>query len=323
MIHPYADVNWASDLRVVSASHSHMTTQGEFDDAYATGLRCIAPSNYYPSAPWYPLSEHFTGIPADVIGLPNAEHHSFSNATYPGTWHMNSLGSMFTSGDAVGGYNGYWNTFVDEVQATLLHPDGGGVTLNHPKWSYFNWRDMCRVLDYSSIVLGIEVYNDSAVRGDTTPAVRAETSYDDWDAILKTGRRCWGFWSPDHIAQQREDWLGRCVLLVPTASEYECLKAYRDGKFYGAMMGTGLAFNNISLSGSSLTVETNSATSLTFITDKGLAVVSAASTVYSIPTGAIYVRVEAIDATGEQIYSQPITLIERRELERKKRFMLV
>lgn len=61
---PYAHVDWDAVQHVASASHLHVTTQGRLDQVYdQMKLRHLAISNYYPSAPYYPIeamkADHF------------------------------------------------------------------------------------------------------------------------------------------------------------------------------------------------------------------------------------------------------------------------
>lgn len=122
----------------------------------------------------------------------------------------------------------------------LLHADGGGITLNHPTQD----RKLYEMfLDFDPRVLGIEVWNQL-----TSGFGSSKGFYDDsagphlhfyklWDDLLRTGRRCWGFFVKDHNTHGR----GRNVLLVPTAAghaadaEAEALRAYRKGAFFGSV----------------------------------------------------------------------------------------
>lgn len=124
----------------------------------------------------------------------------------------------------------------------LHHPDGGGITLNHPTG---NRDDYLPMLDFDPRVLGIEVWNQLtsgfgsalgfyATSGDAAP----DHFLGLWDEILATGRRCWGFFVKDHNTYGR----GRNVLLVPpldgldpAAREAAALRAYRRGTFFGAV----------------------------------------------------------------------------------------
>lgn len=129
----------------------------------------------------------------------------------------------------------------------LLHADGGGITLNHPTQD----RKLYEMfLDFDPRVLGIEVWNQL-----TSGFGSSKGFYDDsagphlhfyklWDDLLRTGRRCWGFFVKDHNTFGR----GRNVLLVPNTGEHaadaevEALRAYRKGAFFGAV--SALAVND-------------------------------------------------------------------------------
>lgn len=116
----------------------------------------------------------------------------------------------------------------------LLFPEGGGITLNHPRGAL---APMLEMLDFDARVLGIEVWNQHTGFGVQTGGT-AMGYYQLWDGILSTGRRCYGFFVKDHLLYGR----GRNVLLVaPSGSrmrserEREALRAYREGRFFGLL----------------------------------------------------------------------------------------
>jgi len=123
----------------------------------------------------------------------------------------------------------------------LLHPDGGGITLNHPTGKLESYAEM---LDFDPRVLGIEVWNQltsgfGSDRGFYTSMKNPPGHfYQLWDQILATGRRCWGFFVKDHNTYGR----GRNVLLTPPLAdlssekrEAALLRAYRTGSFFGSV----------------------------------------------------------------------------------------
>jgi len=128
------------------------------------------------------------------------------------------------------------------LRGGLLHPDGGGITLNHPTGKRDDYLPM---LDFDPRVLGIEVWNQltsgfGSNRGfyETAGGAAPDHFLRLWDEILATGRRCWGFFVKDHNTYGR----GRNVLLVPpldsldpSAREAAALRAYRKGSFFGAV----------------------------------------------------------------------------------------
>lgn len=128
----------------------------------------------------------------------------------------------------------------------LQHPDGGGITINHPPYArnipdsepvdppYSRFKCYLEMLDFDSRVLGIEIWNahEGFGRKDTLGFHLL------WDDILRTGRRCLGFFAKDHFYSRT----GRNVLLMPALpnapqSERErlALQLYRQGAFFGLL----------------------------------------------------------------------------------------
>lgn len=259
----------------------------------------------------------FTDVPVDLIFSPNAEHHSFTNTEL----HANSVGSLYASGtfDAWNKFGtvdqGYllgtalpWQEAFKRMIDGLIYPDGGGITINHPVWSHLTDEEVMTMLEYDEAVLGIEIYNDP----DGGYQHREEAwAIAMWDRLLAQGYRCFGFCVPDHTVNH-----GQSILLLPEHTEYAALRAYRQGTFYGALLGNGLAFDRIELSGDVLSVETNSPVVMLVITDQGRhRFVDTQQVRYEIPRDAQgqpavkYVRIEAEDRDGERLFSQPIRFL--------------
>ena len=92
---PYADIEWDNAEYLHSMSHQHQgQNEASRDGFLAMGYRHFAFSNYYPSAPTYPLPPDYLAKHPEVIGAPNAEQHSFLDAGL----HFNGLGSMLATG---------------------------------------------------------------------------------------------------------------------------------------------------------------------------------------------------------------------------------
>jgi hypothetical protein len=92
---PYADVDWQRASCLDSMSHQHQgQTEASLETFRSMGYGHFAFSNYYPSAPTYPLRAAFTQKHPEVIAAPNAEHHSFTDTGL----HCNALGSLYASG---------------------------------------------------------------------------------------------------------------------------------------------------------------------------------------------------------------------------------
>jgi hypothetical protein len=258
----------------------------------------------------------FQKIPSDLIISPNAEHHSFTNTSL----HANSLGSLYASGtfdvdkSLLLAQHGYcagtglpWETVFARMLDQMLFPDGGGITINHPTWSRLPLEQVCQMLDFDPRVLGIEVFNNTCALGFGDPT--RGWAYRLWDDVLATGRKCFGFFTPDHALGK-----GQNILLVPEFNERECLRAYRRGAFYGAIEGTGLQFSNITLAGRTLFVALNRRGVIRLASNKGEALRGQGGTEveFTIPTdkerrpAVSYLRAEAYDETNERLFSQPI-----------------
>ena len=303
MINPYSSVNWGTVNRVMSCSHEHCETQAQFETLLGGGIEHIAISNYYPSEPVYPLSDKFENIPSGIIASRNAEHHQISISNL----HLNGLGSRFTSGKErgetpIGCNNADWRFVIGQILANLQYADSGGVTINHPNWSHLTFNQVIKMLDYDDRVLGIEFYNQTS-EADTETGWALEL----WDDILETGRRCWGFAVADHGGQANSNWIGRNILLVSTKDDHNCLRAYRNGCFYGQLHNTNLAFTDISYSNGTVSASAQNATSIDIIVDGVKTTTSGTSATKSGISGAKYCRVEAHSA-DDSIYSNPIMI---------------
>lgn len=316
VINPYADVNWNTYQEIISTSHCHAKTQEHFDNLYAGGVRHMAISNYYASEPFYPVvdgeisgieSAETVVVPNDCVPCPNAEHHNMNVSNL----HICTIGSFFKSGtpeiikpDGSTDRSGVprsmdgksWKKLIAYSVPLLQFSDGGGLTINHPTWSALSMENIFSILDYTPYVLGIEACNTD---------LEGDTQY--WDNVLITGRRAWGFFVPDHSHKSKPDgnWRGRNVLLVPQKTERECLKAYRNGHFFGRLWNTDLSFTNISLSDKTVTYTTNSANTITVVEDGVATTFSGSTCTYTVNDNATYVRAQA-DSADNTIYSQPI-----------------
>lgn len=92
---PYAAVDWDAWECLHSMSHQHQgQTDASRDGFVNMGYGHFAFSNYYPSAPTYPLPPNYAAKHPQLIAAPNAEHHSFTDSGL----HANALGSMLATG---------------------------------------------------------------------------------------------------------------------------------------------------------------------------------------------------------------------------------
>jgi len=164
-------------------------------------------------------------------------------------------------------------------------------------------------------VLGIEIYNDYSGRKDwsanpnyQSPDEEAQGfSLNFWDRVLATGRRCWGSCVPDHSASRPGNWPGRNILLVPEFTEYECLKAYRDGRFYGCLHDCGLKVTDVTATDTSLSVSASDPATFRFISDAGVIRESyGLSAACDFQRKMIFLRVEVANSAGERLFLQPL-----------------
>lgn len=317
---PYEGVDWESVRRLHSVNHTHtfppnsgrddwehstpeMDGGAVFDSIYDSGIRHFALSNYHPAKPTYPLGSHFERVPDDALGCPNAEHHAEGT---PG--HYCTVGSYLQSGD---GYDAPWQVLFRDALDQLAYDGGGGIVINHPKRTGLSTGALARRLDFDPRVLGIEAYNH---RSEEKPKYgRTGDALDRWDELLSTGRTVYGFFNPDYhtVWEPAPEWtdrtLGRNVLLVPERAEAAAARAYRQGRFYGALEGSGLAFERLRATADAVHVDTNGASRIDFVADGAVVrTARARSATYEVSGDETYVRVEARDDGGERIFSQPI-----------------
>ena len=381
--HPYKGIDWATAHQIRGTTHVHCKTQADLD-VILKRIEFLTLSNYYPSAPWWPLAKMtenyyrlhhdfpvmvkgkrvegpfdwnkivgqwikelppelqkeypfkeggkiFKALPEGVLEAPNAEHHSFrlENGRGHPRLHMNAPGSRFASGTfdqwqkrrfQTGERGGYhfgsgelWSTAIDRMIAELIYPDGGGVTINHPVWSSYDRLFILKILDHDPRVLGMEVIEGGATNGEAY-----------WDWVLATGRQCFGFFVPDHNIRRKDGAFGVNVLVTPERTVHACLKAYRDGNFYGAKRGLNeLKFTRISFSGTTVEAETDKPARLEVITALGAVKKEKKATSIKWTMEGVYewsgprnrahvfarIKAYALDGSGEELFSQPYMLV--------------
>ena len=266
----------------------------------------------------------FSRVPDGILEAPNAEHHCFRDdkGNVISGLHMCAPGSAFCSGTFdkrnrflshgkgyCFGSGEHMHTAVSRMVDGLIHPDGGGVTINHPAWSHLKDEIIWDLLDYDPRVLGIEVYN-MCKPSKNYPWSRSNCE-DYWDRALSTGRQCFGFFVPDWGVTE-----GVNVLLVPEKSVHACLRAYRQGNFYGAVKGRGmLRFTSIRFDGARLRVTLDKPARIQLITKLGLVKSCGGTTLdFAVPPaererhGYLRVRAFTLGEADETIFSQPIML---------------
>lgn len=132
-------------------------------------------------------------------------------------------------------------TLDGQHEGGLLDSEGGGITLNHPTGPLELYTEL---LDFDPRVLGIEVWNQLTSGFGSSRGFYQSMDQENlhfyrlWDDLLRTGRRCWGFFVKDHNTYGR----GRNVLVLPgweelpmPQREQAALRAYRQGQFFGSV----------------------------------------------------------------------------------------
>lgn len=323
VINPYENINWESVLKIPSLSHAHSRVwqydeqpkadlQKYMDRASDAGIKHTAWSNYHNPEPFYPLTDWFETIPSGVIGSPNAEFGYFSDTGYEGM-HLNTLGS-FISGPHYGPRA--WKNFIPKALKQLQFSDAGGITINHPKYSNLTPNLILPLLQSDQRVLGIEIVNSYIIEAG------GEISTDIWDEILINGQRAWGFCVPDHGVEYGAKFTGQNILLVPSFTEHDCLRAYRSGAFYGKIFDSELAFTNITYVNNVFSVSAPLADSIRIYIDGEYTEVQAQTASVTIPEDSVYCRAEAwikdydwVDKNGnhhtvdERIFTNPIMFV--------------
>ena len=277
---------------------------------------------WYSKYPYVEGGKIFKPLPEGVLEAPNAEHHGFllEDGKPAKGLHICSPGSMFASGtfDAHNygrtfshgyhyGSGEFWGTAIDRMIAGLICPDGGGVTINHPSWTKLDRSLMLKMLDHDPRVLGIEVMEEGF------------NSENYWDWALSTGRQCFGFFVPDWGIDRK--FFGVNVLCVHEKTVHACMKAYRQGNFYGAAIGLDdLAFTRIAFDGKTVTAATDRPARFEVITARGVVKTSTGSNIsWTVEKdGArqgsavhVFARVKAYatDGSEEVLFSQPFMLV--------------
>ena len=262
-------------------------------------------------------------IPKGLLEAPNAEHHYFKlkDGKTADRLHLCAPGSAYASGtfDAhnrkrtvthgyCSGSGEFWGTAIDRMIEGLVCPDGGGVTINHPTWSRLDRGLLLELLDWDPRVLGIEVLE------------AGHNSENYWDWALSTGRQCYGLFVPDWSVSGEK--FGVNVLVVPERTPEACLRAYRNGNFYGAAHGLGeLKFTSIELTASGARATTDKPARFEVITAHGVVQTTVGTSVsWTCPKDDGWgkgprlevfarIRATALDGCGETLYTQAGMLI--------------
>lgn len=267
-------ITWSDKVKdIKSTTHVHVANDANFNKLVTKGYEHVAISNYHASIPAVPIAEFLptATVPSYWRESPNAEHVYFTGEST--SLHMNAIGSFLMSGTdntgaGSGGYDGTVDDFLKKAIDFLQFANGGGVSINHPKWSGLTSDKIIELYDKGGI-FALEIYNAGC-------EYHQQNGYalELWDAVLATGRQIFGLAVPDHSAQASAvpapDWetlpFGYNHLLCKTNDESEILQAYRNGRFYTTIDNDTLALTYFGLENGTATIRTSEAGTITFTT---------------------------------------------------------
>ncbi len=323
--YPYNEVN-KKNYRILNHKHELVrngkVVQGPFDwnkivGEWSSTISAKAKQNF-PFKPGGPAQKPDV-LPPGIPEAPNAEHSHFTDSYR----HICAPGSMYASGmfdvrndyrlldhGFVHGTGQPWRNVFRKIIDQLLIPEGGGITINHPHYP-INFActvpELAELLDFDHRVLGIEIFNLNSVEF-SNPCCGWAT--DLWDEILGTGRQCYAFSVPDHCNFRG----GHNILLVDELTQEACLKAYQQGRFYCAVWGQSVSFTKISFENGIFSAEVDSPCELKIISKQGVILKKKNAVTISIDTRKldkkkhVFLRIEAKDKIGEQLFTQAIIL---------------
>jgi hypothetical protein len=226
---------------------------------------------------------------------------------------MCSVGSFITSGvdntgAGEGGFGGTVKEFSEETERLLKYPNGGGLTINHPKWSGIDADGIINLLGLGN-VFAMEIYNANCMHN-TPPSGYA---LDLWDEVLSQGWQIFGTAVPDHETEG-SFWndhypLGFVHLLCITNTEQEIMLAYRNGRSYCTIDNDTLLLKYFGIDNNGLVTFTASEQgTIKFITASGTTTISNASTAtYQTRSSDVYVRAE-IETDTNRLFTNAIMI---------------
>jgi hypothetical protein len=150
-------------------------------------------------------------------------------------------------------------------------------------------------------LFGLEIYDARVADGN--PGQADATAM--WDRLLSAGNRVYAF-AGDDATSLKDPALGRAwIEVLALAPDLDSLlSSLRQGAFIAS---TGAEFTRLKVSGTTITADAASGTSLRFIGRGGrvLKALNASTGSYQIRGDEGYVRVEAIGPDGTKAWSQP------------------
>jgi len=175
---------------------------------------------------------------------------------------------------------------------------GGFAIVNHPNWQ--ERFDHCPIADMERWqgYLGVEIYNGVICRLPGSPYATGK-----WDMLLSKGRRVWGF-ANDDFHRPEDLALGWNVAFCNERSPAAVAAALAAGAFYAS---TGVVIGAITVTGTTITVETENARKVVAVADHGRRIAQSRGSAITVevPAGVSYVRFECLGCGEEQAWTQP------------------
>ena len=305
----------------VSTTHAHAASStylAQLADRYDH----VAVSNYYPSAPWYPMEAFYSQVPENFMISPNGEHVHFGSSVSnrvclnftgtDGNVHICGVGS-FAASDP--NYQ-QWSLqgCIAQIVNRLQFPQAGGATINHPAWSKLTGQDVLDIMQKTNGVFGLEVHHGSTEDANHDPIVEG-WAISAWDYVLSQGVQLFGLAVPDHKCEGLDPeapladggGYGYNHCLVRARTEQEILLAYSYGRFYSSNFWFkpespidnpaddphNLLFTELKYNDGVFTVETNKNAVIKFITAR------------SYSDGSFVGAVQTSDGTGNSATYSP------------------
>lgn len=234
--HPYQDLAGGAWLR--GNLHTHTTRsdgqrdpQAVIDDYAARGYQFLMISDHDKFA----SAEFLAGFePRGMVLLPGNEVTSKG----PHMLQIGGTSQLDPDGDR-------------QVVITAGNAQGALIVANHPRW--FPRYNHCsqELLEGWQNYVGLEIYNGVIGRLDGSPY-----AVDNWDMLLATGRRLWGFATDDSHKADGDVGLGWVMVYTADRSVAGIMQAMQAGRFYSS---TGVIIKDIRVTGNRIAIETENA----------------------------------------------------------------
>ncbi len=191
---------------------------------------------------------------------------------------------------------------LDEINARK-----GLAIMNHPNWEWHYNHFPQELMQDLVGATGLEVYNGVIERLEGSALAS-----DRWDRLLSHNKWLWGFANDDaHLATDMG--IAWNVVQASERTPAAVIDALRRGRFYPS---TGVVIRDVVVNGTQLTVRTENAQRIRFITRWGTirASVDGAEATYQIPDDPVlakamrYVRAECYGPGGQMAWTQPVRI---------------